>query len=201
MTIFTIGHSTRSFDDFVALLRAHGVTQLADVRTVPKSRRHPHFAQESLVRALPDAGIEYRHVRDLGGLRKPRPDSRNTAWRNESFRGYADHMQTPAFARALDELVAWAGGGDPSEDPERLAPPQSQLSGDADTVASQRAGATAIMCAEAVWWQCHRQLIADALVARGIDVRHIMSAASAPAHKLTDFARVDLARVSYPGLL
>jgi uncharacterized protein (DUF488 family) len=182
--IFTIGHSTRAFDDFVALLRAHGVAQLADVRTVPKSRRHPHFSQESLARALPDVSIAYRHFRDLGGLRKPRPDSRNTAWRHPSFRGYADHMQTPAFARALDELVSWSDEG---RDAEHAAPNQP--------------AATAIMCAEAVWWQCHRQLIADALVARGIDVRHIMSAASAPAHTLTDFARIENGRVAYPGLL
>jgi uncharacterized protein (DUF488 family) len=172
MVLFTIGHSTRSFDEFVALLRAHGIMQLADVRTVPKSRRHPHFAKESLARELADAGIAYQHVPDLGGLRKPRPDSRNTAWRHSSFRGYADHMQTPAFANALDELLAWGAH----------AP-------------------TAIMCAEAVWWQCHRQLIADALVARGVEVRHIMSEGAAPAHRLTQFARVDHERVSYPGLL
>ena len=178
MTIYTIGHSTRAFDDFVALLRAHGIAQVADVRTVPKSRRHPHFAQESLSRTLPDAGIAYRHFRNLGGLRKPRADSPNTAWRHPGFRGYADHMQTPAFADAMDELVAWARGeGDPK-------------------------GFTAIMCAEAVWWQCHRQLIADALVARNISVCHIMSADAAPAHTLTNFARVDRAqRVTYPGVL
>jgi uncharacterized protein (DUF488 family) len=172
MVLFTIGHSTRSLDEFVALLRAHGVTQLADVRTVPKSRRHPHFAKETLARALPDAGIAYRHLPGLGGLRKPRNDSRNTAWRHSSFRGYADHMQTPVFETALDELLEWGA----------RAP-------------------TAIMCAEAVWWQCHRQLIADALVARGVDVRHIMNAGPAPAHRLTEFARVDRERVSYPGLL
>src|SRR5439155_873366 len=94
LTIFTIGHSTRTLDDFLALLRAHAVTRLADVRTVPKSRRHPHFAGDALSRSLPDAGVAYRHFPGLGGLRKPRPDSRNTAWRHASFRGYADHMQT-----------------------------------------------------------------------------------------------------------
>jgi len=169
--IFTIGHSTRTFDELAALLRAHGVAQLADVRTVPKSRRHPHFARESLAAALPGVGIRYRHVDGLGGLRKPRPDSRNTAWRNDSFRGYADYMETAAFERALDELIEWS-----------------------------QSGATAIMCAEAVWWQCHRQLIADALVARGIEVRHIMRADAAPAHALTAFARVNDARVTYPGI-
>ena len=177
MILFSIGHSTRSLDDFVALLRAHGVTQLADIRTVPKSRRHPHFWREALSQSLPAAGIAYRHMGGLGGLRKPRADSTNTGWRHPSFRGYADYMETPEFARALDELMEWAGESGPT-------------------------GATAVMCAEAVWWQCHRQLIADALVARGVEVRHIMSAASAPAHSLTDFSRVDRdLRVSYPGLI
>ena len=173
MTIFTIGHSTRTLDDFLALLRAHGVNQLADVRTVPKSRRHPHFAGDALAQSLPQSGIAYRHFPALGGLRKPRRDSRNTGWRHESFRGYADHMETAAFRTALDTLIAW------SADP----------------------GTTAIMCAEAVWWQCHRQLIADALVARGLDVRHIMSPTSTPPHALTSFARIDNGRVTYPGLL
>lgn len=179
MTIYTVGHSTRTFDQFVALLRAHAIAQLADVRTVPRSRRHPHFAQESLSKALPAAGIAYRHFRDLGGLRKPHADSRNAAWRHPSFRGYADHMQTPEFARAMEDLIAWASAS-PSETD--AGPP------------------TVVMCAEAVWWQCHRQLLADALVARGIEVRHIMSAESAPRHTLTDFARVEDARVTYPGL-
>ncbi|HXI30368.1 MAG TPA: DUF488 domain-containing protein [Vicinamibacterales bacterium] len=172
MLLYTIGHSTRTLEEFVALLRAHGIAQLADVRTVPKSRRHPHFAGEALARSLPAAGIAYRHLGGLGGLRKPRKDSPNTAWRHESFRGYADHMQTAAFQEALDDLIDWSGGG-----------------------------VTVVMCAEAVWWQCHRQLIADALVARGIDVRHVMSAASAPPHALTSFARVDGGRVTYPGLI
>lgn len=173
MTIFTIGHSTRSLDELVALLRAHGVTQLADIRTVPKSLRHPQFAGASLAQSLPAAGIAYRHFAALGGLRKPRRESHNTAWRNDSFRGYADYMETDEFLRALEELIAWSGGG-----------------------------ATAIMCAEAVWWRCHRQLVADALVARGVEVQHITSPGAAPRHRLTEFARVDAAgRVTYPGLL
>jgi uncharacterized protein (DUF488 family) len=170
-TIFTVGHSTRTLDALVALLARNGVTQLADVRTVPKSRRHPQFVREALAESLPRAGVTYRHFAGLGGLRKPRPDSANTAWRNESFRGYADYMQTPPFALALDELIAWAG------------PP------------------TAIMCAEAVWWQCHRQLIAAALVARGVEVRHVVSTAAPELHKLTEFARVEGTRVTYPGLI
>jgi len=172
LTIFTIGHSTRALDDFVALLRAHAVAQVADVRTVPRSRRYPHFSREALSATLPAAGIGYRHFGELGGLRKPRPDSSNTAWRHEGFRGYADYMETPAFARALDDLVRW------SED-----------------------AASAVMCAEAVWWQCHRRLIADALVARGLDVRHITTLSSAAPHELTEFARVEGGLVRYPGLL
>ena len=174
MTIFTIGHSTRSLDDFIALLHAHGVNRLADIRTVPKSRRHPHFAGAALAQSLPKENIVYRHFPGLGGLRKPRRDSTNTGWRHEGFRGYADYMQTVEFTRALEELIEWARAF------------QARV---------------AIMCAEAVWWRCHRQLVADALVARGIEVRHIASTSSAPPHTLTDFARVDAERVSYPGLL
>jgi uncharacterized protein (DUF488 family) len=168
-TLFTIGHSTRPLEELIALLARNGVTQLADVRTVPKSRRHPQFVREALAESLPRAGIAYRHFPGLGGPRKPRPDSTNNAWRNAGFRGYADYMQSPPFAQALDDLLRWA------------------------------ARPTAIMCAEAVWWQCHRQLIADALVARGVEVRHIVSAAAPEPHRLTEFARVDGARVTYPG--
>jgi len=180
--VYTIGHSTRSLDELLALLHAHGITQLADVRTVPGSRRHPHFGGDALSRSLPAARITYRHFPGLGGLRKPKPDSPNSAWRHEGFRGYADYMGTADFERALDEFLDFAG-----------------------TAFSDQAGSdgprAAIMCAEAVWWRCHRQLIADALVARGIEVRHIMTAASAPAHTLTDFARVVDGKVTYPGLV
>jgi uncharacterized protein (DUF488 family) len=172
VTIYTIGHSTRSLAEFRALLDAHEIRQVADIRTVPKSKRHPHFAGAALEQSLVAAGIGYRHFPGLGGLRKPRRDSRNGGWRNESFRGYADHMETDEFRRALDQLIAWS------------------------------ARRTAIMCAEAVWWRCHRQLVADALVARGIEVRHIVSGASAPAHTLTEFARTGAnGQVSYPALL
>ena len=172
MTLFTIGHSTRSLDEFVALLQAHGISQLGDVRTVPKSRRHPHFAGDALAVSLPAVGIAYRHLPALGGLRKPRRDSTNSAWRHEGFRGYADYMESAAFGDAIDDLIAWA-----------------------------RASRTAVMCAEAVWWRCHRQLIADALIARGVTVQHIQTATSAPAHKLTEFAQVVGDRVGYPGLV
>ena len=171
--IFTIGHSVRPLDEFIALLRTHGVTGLADVRTVPRSRRHPHFSREALEVSLPAAGIEYRHFAALGGLRKPRRDSPNGAWRHESFRGYADHMQTPAFVAAIDDLIAFAESG----------------------------RVVAVMCAEAKWWQCHRQLVADALVARGVEVRHIMSPREASVHQLTSFARVEGREVTYPALV
>lgn len=170
--VLTIGHSVRPFDEFLALLRAHGVTGLADVRTVPRSRRHPHFSQEALEISLPQAGITYRHFGVLGGLRKPRPDSSNGGWREPGFRGYADHMETREFAAGIDELMAFA----------------------------QR-HVVAIMCAEAKWWQCHRQLVADALVARGVDVGHIMSAREAAAHELTSFAHVEGCQVRYPALV
>ena len=169
MTIYTIGHSTRTLDDFLALLRAHAVTRLADVRTVPKSRRHPHFAGDALSRSLPDAGVAYRHFPGLGGLRKPRPDSRNTAWRHASFRGYADHMQTAEFQEALNRLIE-AG----------------------------RSERVVIMCAEAVPWRCHRSLISDALTVRGVPVEHVMSAAKSQGHTIIAFARVRDGSITYP---
>lgn len=175
MPIWTIGHSTRSADAFVTLLQLHGITGLADVRTIPKSKRHPHFGGEALAGRLAREGVEYRHFPVLGGLRRPRADSSNTAWKNASFRGYADHMQTPEFRDALDALVEFGGSTN-----------------------------AAVMCAEAVWWQCHRMLIADALTARGIDVRHIMGDRGPSAvqpHRLTPFARVSSGRVTYPGLI
>ncbi|HEY2904376.1 MAG TPA: DUF488 domain-containing protein [Vicinamibacterales bacterium] len=170
--VFTIGHSTRTLDEFIGLLRAHNIVQLADIRTVPRSRRHPHFSIDALSRSLPAAGIAYRHMPGLGGLRKPRRDSTNAGWRHSGFRGYADYMETSEFEAALGELMTWA-----------LRP------------------GTVILCAESVWWRCHRQLVADALVARGVTVRHIMSARAAPEHSLTDFARVVDGRVIYPGLI
>lgn len=179
MLISTIGHSTRSLDEFVGLLRAHGISGIADIRTVPKSRRHPHFSAEALSVSLPRIGVSYRHFPGLGGLRKPRRDSRNSAWRHEGFRGYADYMETEAFREALEDLISWA---------DLLGPPQGK-------------NRVAIMCAEAVWWRCHRQLTADALAAHGVDVCHITGTGPATAHKLTAFARVAGSRVSYPGLV
>ncbi len=170
--ILTIGHSTRTAEEFLSLLDAHEVTGVADVRTVPRSRRHPHFSSESLSAFLADHHIAYLHIPGLGGLRKPRPDSPNGAWRNEGFRGYADHMQTPVFAQGLDALFRFSRG-------RRIA----------------------VMCAEAKWWQCHRQLIADALTVRGVQVRHILTRAAPAMHELTPFARVADSTVSYPTLV
>lgn len=169
LTLFTIGHSTRSLEEFVAILKAHGICVLADVRTVPRSRHVPQFNTETLGSDLSRTGIEYVHLPLLGGLRKTKPDSTNLAWRNASFRGYADYMQTPAFHEGLDELV-------------RIAATKP----------------TAIMCAEAVPWRCHRSLIADALIARGWQVIDLMSERSAKPHKLTEFAQVEGTRVTYP---
>ena len=180
--IYTIGHSTRSLDEFIRLLDAHRVRQLGDIRTVPRSRRHPHFGIDALSVSLPGAGISYRHFPGLGGLRKPRPDSLNTAWRHPGFRGYADYMATPAFEQAIEQLLEFAS---------------ASASGGPEGGGRR----TAIMCAEAVWWRCHRQLVADALVARGVEVRHISTARAAPPHTLTDFARVAAGKVSYPGLI
>jgi uncharacterized protein (DUF488 family) len=168
--VWTVGHSTRTLEEFVALLRTHGVTLIADVRKLPRSRRHPQFNVETLPAGLTAAGLGYTHLAGLGGLRRGRPDSINRAWTNPSFRAYADYMQTDLFAAELERLLALATR-------ERVA----------------------IMCAEAVWWRCHRSLIADALVARGEPVLHIFGEDRAEPHVLRDFARVNDGRVSYPG--
>lgn len=170
--IYTVGHSTHSADVFAAILHAHRVAQLADVRTVPASRRHPHFGREALERFLAGEGIVYRHMPALGGFRKPRADSINTAWRHPGFRGYADYMQTDAFARAVDELLTFAHGG-----------------------------RTVVMCSESVWWRCHRRLLSDALLVRDVPVRHILSTADPKPHHLSEFARLEPGNLTYPGLL
>jgi uncharacterized protein (DUF488 family) len=167
--IFTVGHSTRSIAELVAMLRAHGVERLVDVRTIPRSRHNPQFNRETLSKALRNRHLSYRHMKTLGGLRHARPDSINTGWRNASFRGYADYMQTASFEEALEQLLK---------------------------LAEQKP--TAIMCAEAVPWRCHRSLIADALTARGYEVRDIMSATSAKRHVLMPMARVQGRQVTYP---
>ena len=169
-TILTIGHSTRPLEAFIALLRAHGVRRVVDVRTVPRSRRNPQFNRETLPGKLHNRKIHYTHLAALGGLRHARKDSQNRGWENASFRGFADYMQTPEFEEGLERLIAWGR--------------QEQV---------------AVMCAEAVPWRCHRSLISDALAVRGIPVRHIMSRTRAEPHRLTSFARVQGLRVTYPG--
>jgi len=169
--VLTIGHSTRPIEEFLHLLDAHGVKRLVDVRTVPRSRHNPQFNKESLPDTLRPRGIAYTHMPALGGLRRPRNDSTNLGWRNPGFRGFADYMQTAEFAGALNALIAMA-------EKERVA----------------------IMCAEAVPWRCHRSLIADALVARGVRVEEISSLTRTEPHKLTPFARVFGSEVTYPGL-
>lgn len=168
--ILTVGHSTRPIDEFLHLLQNQGVQRLVDVRTVPRSRHNPQFNKDQLPRDLERAGIAYTHMPRLGGLRHARKNSINTGWRNANFRGYADYMQTPEFEAGLNNLIAMA-------EKERVA----------------------IMCAEAVPWRCHRSLIADALLVRGMRVEEISSATRTQPHRLTPFAHVFGTEVTYPG--
>ena len=167
--VFTIGHSTRSLDELVAVLRSFEITVLVDIRTIPRSRHNPQFNSDALAAALPTLGLRYVHLKGLGGLRKPHSDSPNQGWRNTSFRGYADYMATDEFESALAQLRELA------ED-----------------------GRVAIMCAEAVPWRCHRSLVADTLVARGAHVEHISALSRSAPHRMTPFAEVRDERVTYP---
>ncbi len=169
LTVFTIGHSTRTLETFVSLLQAHGVARLVDVRTIPRSRHNPQYNQETLPGSLKAAGIAYTHLAGLGGLRHARRDSPNMGWENASFRGFADYMQTPEFEQALNQLLAVA---------------QREL--------------IAVMCAEAVPWRCHRSLIADALLVRGIAIEHILNGMRSQPHALTPWARVRGTHITYP---
>jgi uncharacterized protein (DUF488 family) len=167
--VLTIGHSTRMLEEFIELLRAHGATRVVDVRTVPRSRHNPQFDEASLPGSLKEAGLGYVHMPGLGGMRHARRDSTNLGWRNASFRGYADYMQTPVFGQSLDELIRLANR-------ERIA----------------------LMCAEAVPWRCHRSLVADALLVRGIRTEDIMSPTRRQVHILTPFAEVRGTTITYP---
>jgi uncharacterized protein (DUF488 family) len=170
MRLFTIGHSTRTLDDFLSLLDSHGIRMLADIRRYPVSRRLPHFSGEALAESLSAAGVAYRHLPELGGRRTPRKDSRNTAWRHAAFRGYADYMETPGFVNAVAAL--WL---------EALTQP------------------TAMMCSEAVWWKCHRGLVADWFKAQGAEVLHILDAGprGLQPHPWTAAARLVEGRLTY----
>jgi uncharacterized protein (DUF488 family) len=167
--IFTIGHSTRTIEEFVGMLKAYGVTCLADIRTVPRSRTNPQFNKDALPDSLELHGIKYTHIAGLGGLRKTSADSVNKGWRNDSFRGYADYMQTPEFEESLNALIELMGR---------------------ETVA--------IMCAEAVPWRCHRSLVADALTVRGFNAEDIMSVTKSEPHKIRSFAKVEGTKITYP---
>ena len=167
--VLTVGHSNRPLGEFLRLLQAHGATLVVDVRKMPGSRRNPQFGRDTLPQALQQAGVGYVHMPGLGGLRRRRSDSANMGWKNASFQGYADYMQTPEFESSLQELLDRAGG-------ERVA----------------------LMCAEAVPWRCHRSLIADALVVRCIPVEHILSASRFQPHVLRPWAQVQGTRITYP---
>src|SRR5438309_11980507 len=167
--LWTIGHSTRNIDDFISLLEENGIKLLADVRSLPGSKCHPQFNKEALAESLSAQGIRYEHFPELGGRRKPKPDSRNSAWRNASFRAYADYMETEEFHTGVERLLALAG----------------------------EPGPAAIMCAEAVWWRCYRSLISDYLKARGIEVIHILDANKTEPHPYTSTARIMNGELSY----
>lgn len=170
MKIWTIGHSTRPIGEFIEVLNENGVTSVVDIRTVPGSRHNPQYGRDALAASLPAAGIAYQHHAALGGLRKATKPSHSTAWRNASFRNYADYMLTPEFEAGLAELMTLA-----KKDP------------------------TVIMCAEAVPWRCHRSLVGDALLARGVEVLDIMGPGKVTPHTLTSFAQVEGTHVTYPG--
>jgi uncharacterized protein (DUF488 family) len=167
--IFTIGHSTRTLEEFIGLLEAYGVTIVVDVRSVPRSRHNPQFNKETLPDSLKPAGVKYVSMPDIGGLRRPKPDSINIAWKNRSFRGYADYMQTKEFTEHLLHIIAFA-----------------------------KENTVAIMCAEALPWRCHRSLISDALVARNIKVEHILTKDNAFKHRLSEWAHVEGTKITYP---
>jgi uncharacterized protein (DUF488 family) len=169
LTIFTIGHSTRQIEEFIELLRLNGVERVIDIRTVPKSRHNPQFNRETLGLALRNHKIGYVHLKKLGGLRRGRRDSINLGWHNASFRGFADYMQTPEFVEGLERVIKLA-----------------------------KSKPSVLMCAEAVPWRCHRSLVADALLVRGIQVKDIVNRASPRPHKLTPFAKVHGMQITYP---
>jgi len=169
MKIYTIGHSTRPQEEFIAMLKQFGVMLLADVRTIPRSRFNPQFNSDELSKALSREGIRYLHLKELGGLRKPRKDSPNIGWKHSGFRGYADYMLTPEFQEAIAKFL-------------QIAEKQP----------------TTVMCAEAVYFRCHRMVLSDAMLVRGVDVEHILSKTKAEPHKLTKFARVEGTSITYP---
>ena len=184
--IWTIGHSTREIDDFISLLKENGIKAVADVRMFPGSRRYPQFGREALAKSLADAAIRYEHFPELGGRRKTKPDSKNTAWRNESFRGYADYMETEDFRKGIERLADLARPAGPTAQPASSTP---------------GVGGVAVMCAEAVWWRCHRSLISDYLKANGVEVLHILDHNKVEPHPFTSAAKIVNGELSYGELL
>src|SRR6267142_1543989 len=172
LSIWTVGHSTRSQEDFNRVLLAHQIEALVDVRSFPGSRRYPHFNKPELSRHLDSIGLTYLHLSALGGRRRPSPDSKNTAWKNPSFRAYADHMESEEFRKGIDALLELA-----------------------------QTRRTSVMCAEGLWWRCHRSLIADFLKAKGLQVIHILDARKTESHPYTSAARIVEGGLSYEGLL
>ena len=170
LTLWTVGHSNRTLEEFLEILTEAGIDTLADVRRFPGSRRQPHFGSEQLEVSLEEAGVRYVHLPELGGRRKVKADSVNTAWRNASFQAYADHMESEEFAAGLERLLELA-----------------------------RAGRTALMCSEAVWWRCHRGLVADRLKADGFEVLHLMGGGKVQEHPYTSAARITDGELSYEG--
>jgi uncharacterized protein (DUF488 family) len=183
--IWTIGHSTRTIDDFISLLDENGIKLVADVRSLPGSKRYPQFNRERLTKSLTKHGIRYEHFPELGGRRKTKKDSHNTAWRNSSFRGYADHMETEEFRAGIKRLLDLARN-------DGLGSPESFRGWEAVTP-----WRTAIMCAEAVWWRCHRALISDYLKAQGTEVMHILGANKTEPHPYTSAGRIVNGKLSY----
>ena len=186
MRIWTIGHSTRSIEDFISLLKENEIKLLADVRSWPGSKRYPQFNREALAKSLNAHGIRYEHFPELGGRRKPNADSRNTAWRNASFRGYADYMEAEEFHKGVERLLAFARN-------DGLGSRRNDRDG-SETVTPWSA---AIMCAEAVWWRCHRSLISDYLKVRGIEVMHILDTNKVEPHPFTSAAHIIDGTLSY----
>src|SRR4029453_2706873 len=188
MRIWTVGHSTRGIDEFISLLEENQINLLVDVRAFPGSKRYPQFNKEALAESLNAHGIRYEHFPELGGKRKSKPDSRNTAWRNASFRGYADYMETEQFQKGIERLLNFAGQG---------AAAWAAAEGRNDGWETVTPCSTPIMCGEAVWWGCHRSLIADYLKARGVEVLHVFSANKVEPHPYTSAARIVNGELSY----
>jgi uncharacterized protein (DUF488 family) len=196
--IWTIGHSTRTIDIFISLLEENGIKLVADVRSLPGSKRYPQFNREMLAKALTEHGIRYEHFHELGGRRQAKKDSHNTAWRNASFRGYADHMETEEFRTGIERLLDLAQETQPIMSPSSSPSPQRENGSPLPPGEGRGEGnRIALMCAEAVWWRCHRALISDYLKVRGIEVTHIADAKKVESHPFTSAARIVNGELKY----